>query len=52
MCKRAIGLNDDNMLDVEIDEPAADKNGFTASRMEGVMDLDFGGVFAGIMPCN
>jgi hypothetical protein len=36
MCKRSIGLDDDDMLDVVIEQATANKNGFTASWVEWV----------------
>lgn len=41
MRERSVRLNDDEMLDVVIDEPPANKNGFTAPGMERVADLGF-----------
>ena len=51
MRKRTIGLNDDHMLDVVIEQATANKNGFTASRVEWVPDFGLNWLFAGSMPC-
>lgn len=52
MCKRSIGLNDDGMFDVVIEQATANKNAFTASGMKRVENLGFDWVFAGSMPCD
>ena len=52
MRKRPIGLDDDDMLDVVIEQAAANKNGFTTSRVEWIFDLTLDRVFAGSMACD
>jgi hypothetical protein len=51
MRKRSIGLDDDDMLDVVIEQATANENGFTASRVESVPDFSLNWLFAGSMPC-
>jgi hypothetical protein len=49
MRKCPIGLDDYDMLDVVIEQAATNKDSFTTSRVEWVLDLALGGVFAGSM---
>ena len=49
MRKCPIGLDDDDMLDIVIEQAATNKDSFTTSRVEWVLDLALAGVFAGSM---
>jgi hypothetical protein len=52
MRQRSIGLDDDDMRDVMIEQAAANKDSFTTSRVEWVLDLALDRAFAGSMSCD
>ena len=52
MRKCPIGLDDYDMLEVVIEQAATNKDSLTTSRVEWVLDLALGGMFAGSMSYN